>query len=85
MGAYTFEAKPPFALIAVSPEPIVFKGFYEPPYYKTWKPLRCVFPAGIIVDKDFVWIAYGRQDHETWVAKIDKKQLLKSLVPVSKK
>lgn len=83
MGAYTFESKPPFALIAASPEPIVAENFYEPPYYKTWKPLRCVFPAGIVVDEDYIWVSYGRQDHEAWVAKIDKKALLNSLVPVS--
>lgn len=82
MGAYTFDSKPPFAITAVSPEPIVAKDFYEPPYYKTWKPLRCVFPSGLILDKDYAWVAYGRQDHEMWIAKIDKKKLLKSLVPV---
>lgn len=85
MGAYTFESKPPFSLIAVSPEPIVAKDFYEPPYYKTWKPLRCVFPSGLVISEDYLWVAYGRQDHEIWIAKIDKKELLKSLVPVSSK
>jgi predicted GH43/DUF377 family glycosyl hydrolase len=83
MGAYTFESKPPFALLAVSPEPIVAKDFYHPPYYRTWKPLRCVFPSGLLVDENYFWVAYGRQDHECWVAKIDKKELLKSLIPVS--
>ena len=83
MGAYTFDAKPPFAIKSVSPEPIVAKHFYEPPYYKTWKPLRCVFPSGLILDKDYAWLAYGRQDHEMWIAKIDKKKLLNSLVPIT--
>ncbi|MBS0604492.1 MAG: hypothetical protein JSS60_05575 [Verrucomicrobia bacterium] len=83
MGAYTFDSKPPFSLIAVSPEPIVAHDFYRPPYYKTWKPLRCVFPAGIVLDEDFVWVSYGRQDNEVWIIKIDKKGLLNSLVPVS--
>lgn len=83
MGAYTFDSKPPFSLLAVSPEPIVAKDFYQPPYYKNWKPLRCVFPAGIVLDEDYIWLSYGRQDHEVWIAKIDKKRLLNSLVPVS--
>src|SRR5581483_2827196 len=83
MGAYTFEAKPPFKILSVSPEPIVAKDFYEPPYYRTWKPLRCVFPSGLIVENGYAWVAYGRQDHEMWVAKIDKKKLLKSLIPVT--
>ncbi len=83
MGAYTFDSKPPFALISASPEPIVAKDFYEPPYYRTWKPLRCIFPSGLLIDENYVWVAYGRQDHEMWIAKIDKKGLLRSLVPVS--
>jgi predicted GH43/DUF377 family glycosyl hydrolase len=84
MGAYTFDAEPPFALRAVSPEPIVAKDFYQPPYYKTWKPLRCVFPAGLVVDKEVIWVSYGRQDHECWVIKLDKKKLLGSLKPVNR-
>lgn len=83
LGAYIFENKPPFSILAVSPEPIVADNFYEPPYYRTWKPLRCVFPAGILLDEEFVWITYGRQDHELWVTKIDKKKLLQSLIPLS--
>ncbi len=83
MGAYTFDAHPPFALRSVSPEPIIAKNFYQPPYYKTWKPLRCVFPAGLVIAKEAIWVSYGRQDHECWVIKLDKKKLLKSLVPVA--
>lgn len=82
MGAYTFDARPPFSLIAASPEPIVADNFYQPPFYKTWKPLRCVFPAGLLIDGDTLWVAYGRQDHEVWITKIDKKRLLDSLVPI---
>lgn len=85
MGAYTFDAKYPFAINAISPQPIVAKTFYEGEMYegKTWKPLRVVFPAGIVVDDNFVWVSYGRQDHETWVIKLDKAGLLKSLTPVT--
>jgi predicted GH43/DUF377 family glycosyl hydrolase len=85
VGAYTFEAQPPFSITAMSPEPIVSENFYRPPYYKTWKPLRCIFPAGIIFDENYIWISYGRQDHEVWIAKLDKKALLQSLIPVSSK
>jgi predicted GH43/DUF377 family glycosyl hydrolase len=85
MGAYTFQAHPPFAITAISPEPIVAENFYHPPYYRTWKPLRCIFPAGIVIDDNYIWISYGRQDHEIWIAKLDKKSLLQSLVSVSYK
>jgi predicted GH43/DUF377 family glycosyl hydrolase len=85
MGAYIFDAHPPFAITAASPNPIVAEHFYRPPYHKTWKPMRCIFPAGLIIEKDHVWICYGRQDHEVWVAKLDKKKLLDSMVPVKQK
>lgn len=83
MGAYTFSPYPPFQLTSISPAPIVAKGFYsgeEYPYY--WKPVQALFPCGIIADHQFIWVAYGRQDHETWVVKFDKQGLLNSLIPV---
>jgi len=81
-GAYTFSAEPPFNITQISPKPILAKTFYTGPFYNTWKPLRVVFPCGHISDEKFVWVAYGKQDHECWVAKLDKKQLMKSLIPV---
>lgn len=85
MGAYTFSDTPPFQLTAISPNPIVARGFYYGPLYNTWKPLRCVFPGGYVIDEEFLWVAYGRQDHEIWIIQIDKKQLLESLIPVNQK
>lgn len=83
MGAYTFSASPPFEITRISKEPIVGKNFYDGPAYKTWKPLRVVFPGGFVFDDHFIWVVYGRQDHELWVAKLDKKGLLNSLIPVN--
>jgi predicted GH43/DUF377 family glycosyl hydrolase len=83
MGAYTFASEPPFAITRISPEPIFAKNFYTAPDYKTWKPLRCVFAAGYVSNDDYVWVAYGRQDHESWIVKLDKKGLLNSLIPTS--
>jgi predicted GH43/DUF377 family glycosyl hydrolase len=84
MGAYTFSAKPPFEITRISTQPIVTKRFYDVPYYTTWKPLRVVFPMGFVMDKDYIWVTYGRQDFEIWVAKMDKKHLYSSLTPCSK-
>ena len=83
IGAYTFSKYPPFEITHISPKPIVAKGFYSGenyPYF--WKPISAVFPCGILVEKNAVWMTYGRQDHEIWVAKMDKKRLLQSLIPV---
>ena len=82
MGAYTFSAEPPFAITRISSRPIIGKKFYKGKSYKTWKPLHVVFPGGYISDENYLWILYGRQDHEIWVAKLDKNAFFNSLIPV---
>lgn len=84
MGAYLFSRDPPFEIKKISPEPIIGKNFYCGKEYEPyWNPVRVVFPCGFIEDTDFVWISYGRQDHEIWIAKLEKKGLLESLIQVS--
>lgn len=80
MGAYTFRSAPPFEITHISSQPIVGPDFYTGPEYKTWKPLLVVFPGGLYIDKNFIWVAYGKQDHECWVVKLNKKLLLASLI-----
>jgi predicted GH43/DUF377 family glycosyl hydrolase len=83
MGAYTFSPAPPFAITRMSPEPIVGEDFYTGPSYKTWKPMRVVFPCGFIADEKYIYVVYGKQDHEMWVVKLDKENLLGSLIKLS--
>jgi predicted GH43/DUF377 family glycosyl hydrolase len=81
IGAYTFEKDPPFKVTQISPEPIVGNNFYAGPVYDFyWKPIRAIFPCGFIFDEDFIWISYGRQDHEIWIVQLDRHELLNSLV-----
>ncbi len=83
MGAYTFSPTYPFEITQISPEPIIGKGFYKGPIYKPyWKPVQCVYPGGFVFDEKFIWIAYGRQDREAWIVKLDKQGLLNSLKPL---
>jgi hypothetical protein len=74
MGAYTFSSEPPFEIRSISPEPIISKNLYS--------GTSIIFPSGLLVNEDFVWVIYGKRDKEAWVAKIDKKKLLNSLIPV---
>jgi predicted GH43/DUF377 family glycosyl hydrolase len=77
-GAYTFSNKPPFQIQKISSAPIVVNGFYTyADYYK-----RVIFPGGYVVSGDTIFLAYGKDDCEMWIAAIDKKALLESLVPV---
>ena len=81
IGAYTFEANPPFAVTSVSPAPIVAENFYHGPEYKMVKPMLVVFPCGFVFNDRYVWVVYGKQDHEVWVMKIDKEKMYKTLIP----
>lgn len=84
MGAYTFSNDPTFQMQQISPEPIVSRLFYSGADYKPyWHPVRVVFPCGILMEERFIWVTYGRQDHECWVVKIEKQGLLESLIQVS--
>lgn len=84
MGAYLFSDEPPFTIFKISPEPIIDKHFYTGTQYEPyWKPIKCVFPCGYVSNDKYVWIAYGRDDHEAWIVKLDKKGLIESLVNCS--
>lgn len=81
MGAATFEASPPFRMTAISPEPIVGSDFFTGRRYKPyWGSWRGIFPGGFIFDDDFIYVFYGKQNHELWVVKMDRKGLFESLV-----
>ena len=78
MGAYTFSADPPFKITKITPFPIVTDKFYtKSNYYK-----KVVFPGGFVVSKEHIYVAYGKDDCEIWIAKINKNALKKALKPV---
>lgn len=80
MGAYTFSAEPPFGIQSASREPIVAEGFYT----NSQCDKRVVFPGGIEVVGSCIYVAYGKDDAEAWVAIIDKNQLKNSMQPINK-
>lgn len=88
MGAYVFSNNPPFAIEKISAKPIIGPQFYSgtPSEKYPNKPnLRCVFPGGIVIEENNIWVFYGRQDCEVWAVKMDKQKLLDSLVSVNPK
>jgi predicted GH43/DUF377 family glycosyl hydrolase len=83
VGAYTFDAEPPFELRAISAQPLIGRNWYNGKEYKPyWKPIQVIFPCGLLVEDEYIYLTYGRQDHEMWVAKIDKKKMYESLIPI---
>lgn len=80
MGAYTFSSNPPFALTKISPKPIVGEGFYT----LSGCNKRVIFPGGFAISGPFIYVAYGKDDSEIWIATLDKDALMRSLVPIKK-
>lgn len=81
MGAYTFSAEPPFEITSTSPAPIDALGFYT--YSSHFK--RIIYPSGFVVEGNNLYLAYGKDDSEVWIATMDLGELKKSLVPVQEK
>ncbi len=79
MGAYTFAAEPPFAITSMSPMPIAGEGYYTQSNYEK----RVVFPGGVVDCGDHLLVAFGKDDREVWISKINKASLKASMVPVS--
>ncbi len=78
MGAYTFSPKPPFAIQKISTEPIIADGFYT----KSDALKRIIFPGGFVVNGDLIYVVYGKDDREIWIATIDKNKLMSSMKAV---
>lgn len=81
MGAYTFSAQPPFDIKKISQEPINGENFY----IKSNQPKRVIYPGGYAISGDTVYVAYGKDDHEVWIASMSKAKLMQSLKPVKVK
>ncbi len=77
MGAYTFAAEPPFELTKISPFPIDSLEFYT---YSSYEK-RVIYPGGFVVDGSNLYLSYGKDDSEIWIATIDLNALKDSLVP----
>ena len=77
MGAFTFSPDPPFAITKMTPQPIISEDFYTPSY----REKRVVFPGGFAIDGPYIYVAYGKDDCEIWVATLDKEALRKALKP----
>lgn len=90
MGAYTFNAKPPFNLTGISKYPILFRGIYETPFSNTASiDKRVIFPSGFVLkkwgDRELIHLACGENDCTIKIVTMDKEQLLKSILRFDKK
>lgn len=81
MGVYTFSAHPPFQMTKISQLPLIAEGFYtSSSYYK-----RVIFPGGFVVLGPLIYVAYGKDDEEIWIATLNKEALKRTLIEVKEK
>lgn len=80
MGAYTFSARPPFAITRITEKPILTHGLYT----ASDRQKRVIFPGGFVVDGSSIYVAYGKDDCEMGIMILDKEQLKKALKPISR-
>ena len=78
MGAYTFSCDPPFQITKMVPAPLSAEGFYTPSDCIK----RVIFPGGFAVIEPHIYVSYGKDDREMWVATLDKAALMQFLRPV---
>lgn len=83
MGAYAFEAKPPFKVLAITPHPIIFDEMYSAPH--RIKKLHALYPAGFAIErkgkKTLLHVSCGENDTSIRIVTIDKKALFRAMVP----
>lgn len=90
MGAYTFDAHPPFSLTRISKYPLLFKEIYETPCRHTASvKKRVIFPSGCIAERQqertLLHLACGENDCAIKIVTIDKEELLKTMLELREK
>ncbi|MBU6446770.1 MAG: hypothetical protein KGQ49_05160 [Verrucomicrobia bacterium] len=74
MGAYTFDKEPPFAIHAMTPNPLG-----DPIDYSQNNASKVVFPGGMVVEDQQIHVAWGKADYQIMITTFDTKKLLESM------
>ena len=80
MGAYKFSADT-LKITKMSTSPIIGENFYT----KNSAHKKIVYPGGYALSNSTIYLAYGKDDCEIWIATIDKNALKKAMAPLSAK
>lgn len=75
-GAYLFESKPPFKLLAITKKPLAFDGLYQ--NKKAFSHI--IFPCGLTFTKDAYIVSSGVDDNKLMLFKIQKHDLDAKLI-----
>ncbi len=84
MGAYLFEAEPPFAPVAISKEPLITGEIISDSIPRLSNKIFVVFPSGMIRKNDSWDVSFGYNDLECRVIKITDEVLKENLRHIKK-
>lgn len=70
VGAYAFESHFPFAIQKMTPFPIGDRSYYAEDNSK-----KVVYPSGMMVQGDKIYVAWGKNDNAVHLTTFDKKKL----------
>lgn len=85
MGAYTFESKPPFKILAITKTPIIAGEYMNPLIRRLSNKIFVVFPGGIIERENSFLVSFGYNDYECRYVEVDKNFLnasMNNIIPV---
>ena len=78
MGAYTFDRDPPFSVRTMTPRPLG-----DLTDYIQDNSSKVVFPGGMVVQDNFIHVAWGKADKQIFITTFDRDKLLASMEPCS--
>jgi predicted GH43/DUF377 family glycosyl hydrolase len=85
MGAYLFEARPPFRVCAATKQPLVWGSELSPTFFSArpnsgYPP--CIYPSGVIKEGGGLIVSCGVNDSYNVFLKYDLTELLARMTPV---
>ena len=78
VGAYAFDANPPFRLKRMTVRPLSYRGAYN----LTDNPKKILYPVGVIDQGDHFEVSLGVNDDRTEIVHVDKEKLFSLMSPV---
>lgn len=83
MGAYTFSSSPPYQILRVTEQPLVYQGMFTMPNRRVTRDDRVVFPSGSLICDDRIFVSLGENDSCTKIIEYSKSEMLAKMTPVS--
>lgn len=78
-----FCRKPPFTITHMTKEPIMKDIFMNETLGWAYRAIDYIqFPMGLVLDEDYIYVSYGRNDRDGWIVKLDRDAFIADLKPV---